>query len=264
MSQEDGRGTGVRNGARIEGVALVTGGGGDLGRAIGAALAAAGARVVLADIDGTKAQASVDAIAETDLTCHAVALDVADPDAVDAVFADVEARHGPVEVLVNNAGKAARRPSTELPVALWNDIIAVNLTGTFLCSRAAARGMLTRRRGAIVNIASIMGVVGNSLYANPAYHASKGGILSLTRAQAAEWAPHGLRVNAIAPAFVDTQLTGRLLEQPGMRDGIVAHTPMGRLAETGEIASAVVFLASPEASYITGATLAVDGGWTAI
>jgi NAD(P)-dependent dehydrogenase (short-subunit alcohol dehydrogenase family) len=153
--------------------------------------------------------------------------------------------------------------STDLPLADWNRVLAVNLTGTFLCSRVAARAMIDRGAGSIVNIASIMGLVGNQLYANPAYHASKGGIINLTRAQAAEWAGSGVRVNAVAPTFVETSLTGRLLATPGLREGILARTPMGRLAGPEDVAEAVIFLASDAAAFVTGTVLPVDGGWTA-
>lgn len=245
-------------------LALVTGGGGDLGRAIGAALGAAGSHVVLGDIDEAKAAHAAEGLRATGVAASHIRLDVADASSVDEAFAQIASTHGAVDILINNAGKGARQSSVELSVADWNGVLAVNLTGTFLCSRAAARSMIAGQGGAIVNIASIMGVVGNSLYANPAYHASKGGIVNLTRAHAAEWASGGIRVNAVAPAFVDTQLTGRLLSLPGMREGIIARTPMGRLAEEDEIAQAVAFLASDRASYITGTILTVDGGWTAV
>jgi NAD(P)-dependent dehydrogenase (short-subunit alcohol dehydrogenase family) len=244
-------------------VALVTGGAGDLGRAISAALGGNGATVIVADRDADRARRHADELAGRGLAASHLAMDVSDEASVEAAFDDVAQRHGPVAILVNNAGVAARVASTDLPLADWNRVLAVNLTGTFLCSRVAARAMIDRGAGSIVNIASIMGLVGNQLYANPAYHASKGGIINLTRAQAAEWAGSGVRVNAVAPTFVETSLTGRLLETPGLREGILARTPMGRLAGPGDVAEAVTFLASDAAAFVTGTVLPVDGGWTA-
>ncbi len=245
-------------------MALVTGGGGDLGVAIGKGLAAAGTTVILADVDGDKARDAADRLSARGLDVHGLALDVADDGSVTTVFAEVARRHGRLDILVNNAGIAVRKPSIELPAEDWNRVLAVNLTGTFLCSRAAARVMMAGEGGSIVNIASIMGLVGNPLYANPAYHASKGGIVNLTRAHAVEWAQAGIRVNAVAPTFVETKLTGRLLAEPGMRDAILARTPMGRLAQPGEIAEVVAFLASDAAAFVTGIVIPIDGGWTAI
>ncbi|MBX3578722.1 MAG: glucose 1-dehydrogenase [Rhizobiaceae bacterium] len=244
-------------------VALVTGGAGDLGMAIAERIARAGGTVVLADVDAGKAADAAEGLAAVGLDAHALAMNVADDASVTAGLVGVTRRHGRLDILVNNAGVAARKPSIDLAVEDWTRVLSVNLTGTFLCSRAAARVMMAIGGGAIVNVASIMGLVGNALYANPAYHASKGGIVNLTRALAVEWASAGIRVNAIAPTFAETKLTERLLAEPGMRDGILARTPMGRLARPAEIAEAVAFLASDAASLITGATLPIDGGWTA-
>lgn len=244
-------------------LALVTGGAGDLGTAIAVALSEAGAEVILADMDGEKAGKVAASRSVGGRRIGHVTVDVADEASVAAAFEQVARTHGRLHILVNNAGIAARRSSTDLPVTDWNRVLAVNLTGTFLCSSAAARQMMGNGGGSIVNIASIMGLVGNPLYANPAYHVSKGGVVNLTRAQAVEWAGAGIRVNALAPAFVETQLTERLLQEPGMRDGIVARTPLGRLARAEEIAAAVVFLVSDAAKFVTGTILPIDGGWTA-
>ena len=157
----------------------------------------------------------------------------------------------------------ARRPSEELDTAAWEHVLAVNLTGAFLCTRLVARAMLAKGRGAVVNVASIMGVVGNGLYANAAYHATKGGLVNLTRALAVEWAPRGIRVNAVAPTFVATELTGKLLADNALADAILARTPMGRLATPDEVAAAILFLAGDAAAMVTGQILAVDGGWLA-
>ena len=251
--------------ASFEGrVPLVTGGGGDLGVAIGRRFRDAGATVVLADVDGAKAGAAAGRLANHGQGALGIAMDVADEASVTAAFAEVARRYGRLDVLINNAGIAARKASIELAVEDWARVLAVNLTGTFLCSRAAARLMMTGHGGSIVNVASIMGLVGNTLYANPAYHASKGGSGNLARAHAAEWAQAGIRVNAIAPTFVETVLTARLLAEPGMREGILSRTPMGRLAQPGDIAEAVAFLASDAAALITGIVMPIDGGWTTI
>lgn len=130
-------------------------------------------------------------------------------------------------------------------------------------AQAAARAMLPRRSGCIVNVASIMGLVGNGLYPNPAYHASKGALINLTRALAIEWAPHNLRVNAVAPCFVETPLTEKLLADREMQEQIIARTPLGRLATPEDVAAAILFLASDAAAMVTGHVLAVDGGWLA-
>jgi NAD(P)-dependent dehydrogenase (short-subunit alcohol dehydrogenase family) len=178
---------------------------------------------------------------------------------VDGILADA----GRLDILVNNAGVAARAPSATYERQQWERILSVNLTGSFLTAQAAARAMLPRRSGCIVNVASIMGLVGNGLYPNPAYHATKGALVNLTRALAIEWAPHKVRVNAVAPCFVETPLTAKLLADAAMREQIIARTPLGRLATAEDVAAAILFLASDAAAMVTGHVLAVDGGWLA-
>ncbi|MGZ5716116.1 MAG: SDR family NAD(P)-dependent oxidoreductase, partial [Caldimonas sp.] len=193
----------------------------------------------------------------------AQALDVSDEAAVDAAMDGVFSRYGRIDVLVNNAGIARRRPTLELSLADWQAVVDVNLTAVFLCSRAAARSMIGGGGGAIVNVASIMGLSGGGLYPNISYQSTKGAIVNLTRALAVEWAGHGIRVNAVAPTWVKTDLTQGLFQDPELLGRVMAMTPLRRLAEPADVADAIVFLASGRAGMITGHTLPVDGGFLA-
>jgi 2-deoxy-D-gluconate 3-dehydrogenase len=241
--------------------AIVTGGGSGIGRAAATLLAAAGAQVAIVDRDGAAASAAARAIGGK---AFAVAADISDEAAVDGLFAECADRHGPPKILVNNAGIAIRKPATELPLADWNAVVAVNMTGMFLIARAAARAMIAAGEGgAIVNTASIMGLSGGGLYPNISYQTTKGAVVNMTRALAVEWAPHMIRVNAVAPTYVRTKFIAPLLAQPDLVAKIEAMTPLGRLAEPEEVGAAILFLASPAAAMITGHTLPVDGGFLA-
>jgi NAD(P)-dependent dehydrogenase (short-subunit alcohol dehydrogenase family) len=237
--------------------AVVTGAASGIGRAAAEALAAAGAAVVVADRNFAAARE----VASGLKSAIAVEADVTQEKAVEAMLA---AAPGRVDILVNNAGLAIRRPSVELAVEDWNKVVDVNMTAVFLCARAAARRMIADGKGgAIVNVASIMGLSGGGLYPNISYQTTKGAVVNMTRALAVEWAPHGIRVNAVAPTWVRTPFIQPILEQPELVARIEAMTPMRRLAEPQEVASAILFLASPAAAMVTGHTLPVDGGFLA-
>ncbi|MGI9658563.1 MAG: SDR family NAD(P)-dependent oxidoreductase [Gaiellaceae bacterium] len=242
-----------------ERIAIVTGAGAGIGRAAAHALASAGAHVAVTDIDLSAAE-SVAAELEQ---AEAHELDVSAEEQVQSVVGTIASSHGRIDVLVNNAGVGARTATVELETERWQRALEVGPTGSFYCVREVGPHMLEARAGAVVNVASIMGLIGAVHYPNLAYHTAKGALVNFTRALAVEWAPQGVRVNAVAPTFVRTALTQALLDEPGMEKKLLAETPMGRFAEPDEIAAAILFLASDAASMITGHTLPIDGGWVA-
>lgn len=250
---------------RLDGaVAIVTGGASGIGRATVSTFVAAGAQVTVLDRNTSAAEALVEEMAGAGARISTYAADVSDEAAIEAAFCEIASRHGGIDVLVNNAGLAIRRPSVELSLSDWEKVVAVNMTGVFLCARAAARHMIAAGRGgSIVSLGSIMSFSGGGLYPNISYQTTKGAIVNMTRALAVEWAPHGIRVNAVAPTYVRTPFIAPLLQQPELVAKIEAMTPLGRLAEPEEVAAAILFLASPAASMITGHTLPVDGGFLA-
>ena len=242
--------------------ALITGGASGIGLETAKVFARAGAQVAIGDLNEATLQEAQSQLNDQDVSIETMFLDVTKEDSVVEAVRKVEML-GSLEILVNSAGTGARMEATELPLERWQEVLNINLTGTFLCSREVAKTMLERGKGSIVSVASIMGLIGGGVYPNPAYQASKGGVVNLTRSLALDWAARGIRVNAVAPAFVRTPLTQSLLEEDGMKEKLLARTPLGRLVETYEVADAIHFLASDAAAMITGHTLPVDGGWVA-
>ncbi|OFZ89546.1 MAG: hypothetical protein A2W21_00260 [Betaproteobacteria bacterium RBG_16_66_20] len=229
--------------------AVVTGAARGIGKATADLLEKAGAAVARIDIDAVPG---------------IISADVADEGALEKAFRKI----GAIDILVNNAGIAVRKTSLDISRAEWERVIAVNLTGLFLCSRIAARAMKQAggdglpRGGAIVNLASVMGFSGG-IFPNPAYQASKGAVVNLTRALALEFAEYRIRVNAVAPTFVRTELTTPIFSDPDVLKKVMHHTPLGVLPEVDDIAAAILFLAGPAARCITGVTLPVDSGYLA-
>jgi NAD(P)-dependent dehydrogenase (short-subunit alcohol dehydrogenase family) len=244
-------------------VALVTGGSRGLGEEIAQGLAEAGASLMILARREPWLTESVERLRAQGFRCQGAVCDAADAAAVAAAIRQTLDAYGAIDILVNNAGIAWGAPAEEMPLAKWQAVLDVNLTGAFLFSQAAGREMIARGRGCIVNIASVAGLRAMAETTPSAgYVASKGGLLALTRELAASWARHGIRVNAIAPGFFPTRMTERVLEHSQTQ--IEQRIPMGRIGRTGELKGAAVFLASAAASYITGQTLIVDGGMTVV
>jgi NAD(P)-dependent dehydrogenase (short-subunit alcohol dehydrogenase family) len=248
---------------RLDGkVALVTGGARGLGLTMATALAEAGADVALTGRTIGPGEAAAAAIAAaTGRRAKAFAADVTSVGDIERLAASVESTLGPIDILINNAGVNIRGTVDQLSETDWDSVIATNLKGPFLCARAIGPGMVKRGWGRVVNLGSILGAV--ALAGRAPYASSKAGVINLTRVLALEWAGTGVTANAICPGPFATEMNLPLLNDPIKYQEFVKKIPMGRWGELDELAGAAVFLASPASSFITGASLFVDGGWTA-
>jgi 3-oxoacyl-[acyl-carrier protein] reductase len=238
-------------------VAVVTGASRGIGRAIARALAAEGAYVVLAARDAERLSKTVGEIGAGGGRADAVTIDVADRGSVEAAFSRVLEAHGRIDCLVNNAGVTRDNLLLRMKDEEWQQVLATNLGGAFLCTQAALKPMLKQRAGRIVNVASVVGLTGNAGQAN--YAASKAGLVGFTKSVAREVASRGITVNAVAPGFIETDMTAAMTEKA--KEAVTSAIPMGRVGRPEDVAGAVVFLAGDAAAYVTGQVLGVDGGF---
>ncbi len=242
--------------------ALVTGGNRGLGRVFAQALAEAGADVAVVSTKRDEAaRAAAEIAADTRRNTIGIGADVANPADVDRISTEVRSQLGEVDILVNNAGVNLRKNTADFLPEEWSRIIDINLTGPFLCARAFGPGMAERGWGRIINVSSILGVVG--LAGRPPYASSKGGLILLTKTLALEWAKSDVLVNAICPGPFATEMNIPVLEDPDKRSWFIDRIPLGRFGKPEELAPLIVFLASDASSFITGEAIVVDGGWTA-
>jgi len=242
-------------------VAIVTGGNGGIGLGMARGLASAGARVIVAARNASKSESAVRELKALGSDAFALAVDVADERSVIDAFEQAAAKSGRIDILVNNAGINIRKPAHELALDEWRQVMDINLTGAFLCSRAAHVYMKRAGGGKIINIGSMMSIFGATFA--PAYGASKGGIVQFTRSTAIAWAPDNIQVNAVLPGWVDTDLTRSARQQvAGLHERVLARTPSGRWGTGEDFAGIAVFLASPASDFITGTAIPVDGGYS--
>jgi NAD(P)-dependent dehydrogenase (short-subunit alcohol dehydrogenase family) len=245
---------------------IVTGGATGLGNAMAKAFAEMGSNIVIADLDGAKAeQAAAEIRSEKGVQVLVVQADVTKMADVDHVVAEAENTFGKIDVLLNNAGIVRNAKAEEMSYQDWNDVINVNLNGVFLMSQAVGRVMIRQKRGSIINISSMSGIIVNTPQCQCAYNASKAAVIALTKSLAAEWANHAVRVNTIAPGYMKTELTRKFFENGGgMTDKWMEMTPMGRPGVPEDLGGIAVYLASEASSYATGGVFVVDGGYTVL
>ncbi len=242
-------------------VALVTGSSGGIGLGLAGGLAAAGARIVVNGRTPEKVEAAAQSLRATGADVFPAVFDVTDSAQIAEAVARIEAEFGPIDILINNAGIQRRGVLEDYPEETWRELMRANLDSVFLVSQPVARRMIARKRGSIINVASVQSELAR--FSIAPYTASKGGVKMLTKGMATDWGRHGLRVNAIAPGYFKTELNKALVEDEKFSAWLAARTPMGRWGDVDELIGAAVFLASDASSYVNGHILYVDGGITA-
>lgn len=243
-------------------VAIFVGGGGGLGRTISLGLARAGANVIPVSRDKERNREAVEEIVALGRKSLLTSVDVTDEQDVKRLVDEVMAKFGHIDILINAAGKNYKKPALELTGEEWDDVLAVNLKGTFLACKAVGEKMIAQKSGKIINIASLGSHLG--ITRSAAYCASKGAVLQLTKVLAAEWAPYGINVNCISPGYFKTPLTEKMLSVKETYDKIVNRTPMQRLGLPEDLVGATIFLCSDASNFVTGSTIAVDGGFLSL
>lgn len=244
-------------------VSIVTGASKGIGKAIAVGLAEAGSHVVLCSRTKVELDEVAKEIEQKGVEALVIPCDVSNPKDIQNVVDEAVNKFHQIDVLINNAGITVKRPAEEYDLNDWNKVIGVNLTGVFLFAQAVGRQMIKQKKGTIINVSSVGGET--ALTGSIAYCASKGGVNMLTKVLAVEWAPHGIRVNGIAPAYIETPLVKAIKDQRNeFAQKIEARTPLNRLGMPDELIGSAIFLASDASSYITGETLKADGGWTAL
>ena len=243
-------------------VAVVTGGGRNIGFACAEALAEAGSHVVIAELDGEAGSSAAKVLRDKGYSSESLILDVSNSTDVRACADDLVARHDKVDILVANAGICMHAPGEEMPDDMWLKVIDINLNGVYWCNRAFGNHMLQAGSGSIVNIGSMSGIISNKPQKQCSYNASKAGVHMLTKSLAAEWGDRGVRVNAVAPTYIETALTKNALVGTDWYETWIEMTPMNRWGQPPEIASIVLFLASDAASIMTGSIVVADAGYT--
>jgi gluconate 5-dehydrogenase len=245
-------------------VAIVTGASGGLGVQFAKALASAGANITITARRLEKLEILKVELEKTGIKCLTVKCDVLKEDDVINVVERTVEEFGKIDILVNNAGTASFTPAEDVTKEEWDSVLNTNLRGVFFFAKHAAREMKERNYGRIINIASMYGVIGNMQNPLSSYHASKGGIMNLTKALAGEWAQYGITVNAIGPGFFESEMTKDLVSDASFKDFVRSRCPMKRIGKPGEMDGLLIYLASDNSTYLTGQHICVDGGWTAV
>ncbi len=243
-------------------VAIVTGGAGGIGESVAKALAQRGVEVVIADLRADAAEEAAKRLQSEGLAARSTDVDISDAASVTAMVEKVLGWWGRIDILINNAGVESSRPFLEISLEEYERVMRINTTGAWICCQAVIPVMLRQKSGSIVNVSSVAGQRGGGLLGTAAYSTSKGAVIALTKALAREFGKSGIRVNAVAPSMTMTDFVQRQLKrlEPGTQDRVIAMTPLGRTGQPQEIASVIAFLASDEASFVTGHTYNVDGG----